>query len=430
MWWREFRKADRLSIAHHAGATILLAIYGTAVCNFIGSLHPLLWFATIVGVMACQAVVRAALYARIVAAPDSVDLPRRAFLLEIAAFAAGAILVGLINFVWHGFPAGSAVKSAVGFVAIGVFAATDQAILHILQRFETGGLQRQRPGVRLPLVVRLAGLAAAIVVFSITIAGLLLLRIIEGGAIADQETKILIATELTFVALVFAVYLANLLQGVGRLLHRSLKEQIEALQLAKISLSGRRAVVATECELGWVAGEINGVLDQLVSKANEAARANDAMLRGILSLASTRDNETALHIKRTQAYVAILAQELLRSEPSLRLNADDVQRMTAAAPLHDIGKVGVPDTILRKPGKLTTDEFLIMQTHVTAGVSVIDTVIAEVGRTPFLETARELVAGHHEKFDGTGYPARQSGGDIPLAARIMAVADVYDALRS
>jgi len=422
--------ADRSSIAHHTVAAILLTVYGTSVCNFIGSLHPLLWLSTVSGVIAIQAIARAVAYPRFVASTPSGDQPLRAFLLEVALFAAGALLVGAINFLWHGFPPGSAVKSAVGFVGVGIFAATDQAILHLLRRFETGGLQNDKPVVRWPLVYRLAGLAAAILVFSIAVVGLLLLRIIEDGAVADRETKLLIATELTFVALVFAGYLTNLLRNVGRLLNRSLKEQIEALQLAKTSLSARRAVVATEDELGWIAAEINGMLDQLVHKSSEAARANDAMLRGLLSLASTRDNETALHIKRTQAYVRILAQDLMRSEPQLGLTADDVAQLSAAAPLHDIGKVAIPDAILRKPGKLSADEFAIMQSHVTAGVTVIDTVISEVGNMPFLSTARGLIASHHEKFDGTGYPEGLSGDSVPLPARIMAVADVYDALRS
>jgi HD-GYP domain-containing protein (c-di-GMP phosphodiesterase class II) len=418
------------AIGHYAAAAAILTIYGVGVCNFIGSLHPALWFATVAGTLALQLIIRTRLELAIVTAAQPAERPSRAFLLEVGIFLGGATTVGLLNYVWHAFPAASAFKSAVGFAAVGMFAATDQAIAHILDRFETGGLRRERPTIRWPLVLRLAALATAILVFSITIAGLVLLRILDSGVASEQETKALIATELAFVAIVFAAYVANLLRGVGRLLHRSLKEQIEALALAKTSLSGRRAVVATECELGWVAGEINAMLDQLAAKASEAARANDAILRGLLTLASARDNETALHIRRTQTYVAMLAEDLARTDPSTGLGDEDVQRLAAAAPLHDIGKVAVPDAILRKPGKLTAEEFAIIQGHVAAGVEVIDTVIAEVGTTPFLATARDLIAGHHEKYDGTGYPAGRAGDAIPLAARIMAVADVYDALRT
>jgi HD-GYP domain-containing protein (c-di-GMP phosphodiesterase class II) len=102
----------------------------------------------------------------------------------------------------------------------------------------------------------------------------------------------------------------------------------------------------------------------------------------------------------------------------------------AAAPLHDIGKVGVPDRVLLKPGRLTDDEFALMRTHVALGLGVLDGITEEVGQTAFLRTVRQVIAGHHERWDGRGYPAGLAGEDIPLPGRIMAVADVYDALRS
>ena len=166
-------------------------------------------------------------------------------------------------------------------------------------------------------------------------------------------------------------------------------------------------------------------------------------LAALSLLAETRDRDTGNHIYRTQFYVALLAKAL-QSHADYREQLDDEQlsRIVKAAPLHDIGKVGIPDHILCKPGILTKDEFAIMQTHTVIGANAIakaiqgvnqaDTSIYHRDMTPmtFLEVARQMVLWHHERWDGTGYPDKLSGTNIPLPARIMALADVYDALIS
>lgn len=176
-------------------------------------------------------------------------------------------------------------------------------------------------------------------------------------------------------------------------------------------------------------------VNQLVRDLDEAnstnVRTNEAMMRALIGLAGARDNETGAHLDRTQQYVRILCQQLAQdAEFATDLDAPAIEHIVAAAPLHDIGKVAIPDEILHKPGKLTDAEFAIMKTHVVEGLTVIDQVIADVGRTPYLAAARDVIAGHHERYDGRGYPNGLSGTAIPLAGRIMALADIYDALRS
>jgi putative two-component system response regulator len=150
------------------------------------------------------------------------------------------------------------------------------------------------------------------------------------------------------------------------------------------------------------------------------------------SLAETRDNETGNHLKRTQTYIRALALQL-RFHPRFRefLTEDNIESLYKLAPLHDIGKVGIPDAILLKKGKLTVEEFEIMKTHPLLGGNAI--AMAESGLpTPnrFLHIAREIATGHHEKWDGSGYPLGLKGDEIPISARLMALADVYDALIS
>jgi putative two-component system response regulator len=142
--------------------------------------------------------------------------------------------------------------------------------------------------------------------------------------------------------------------------------------------------------------------------------------------------DTGNHIRRTQNYVKALA-ERLKHHPrfAAHLDARAIAMLFKSAPLHDIGKVGIPDRILLKPAKLTVAEFEIMKTHTTIGYdAIVQAEQALGGPIEYLRTAKEIALSHQEKWDGSGYPQGLSGDDIPLAARLMAVADVYDALIS
>jgi putative two-component system response regulator len=162
------------------------------------------------------------------------------------------------------------------------------------------------------------------------------------------------------------------------------------------------------------------------------AKMQDAIIMAMASLAETRDNETGNHIRRTQNYVAALARQL-KDMPrfSSELTDENIELLYKSAPLHDIGKVGIPDNILLKPGKLTSEEFEVMKLHTNYGRETILSVERYLGESnEFLRFAREITYSHQEKWDGSGYPENLSGDAIPISARLMAVADVYDALIS
>ncbi|MBN4065478.1 HD domain-containing protein, partial [Desulfocapsa sp. AH-315-G09] len=151
-------------------------------------------------------------------------------------------------------------------------------------------------------------------------------------------------------------------------------------------------------------------------------------------LAETRDNETGKHIMRTQHYVRVLAEQLIKAGKYRDyLDAARINLLFKSAPLHDIGKVGIADSILLKPGKLTEEEFAVMKKHTSYGRDAIVKAEQEIGvgsSTTFLTMAREIAYTHHEKWNGQGYPEGICGDAIPLSGRLMAVADVYDALIS
>jgi putative two-component system response regulator len=164
----------------------------------------------------------------------------------------------------------------------------------------------------------------------------------------------------------------------------------------------------------------------------EVAALQDVAIHTMASLAETRDNETGNHIRRTSWYVKALA-ERLRHHPRFSHFLDDstIELLFKSAPLHDIGKVGIPDRILLKPGRFTPEEMEIMKTHTTLGRDAIISAERELGiEVDFLRYAKEIAYGHQEKWDGSGYPEGLAGDAIPISARLMAIADVYDALIS
>jgi response regulator RpfG family c-di-GMP phosphodiesterase len=157
----------------------------------------------------------------------------------------------------------------------------------------------------------------------------------------------------------------------------------------------------------------------------------EAMLETIANITETRDPETGDHIRRTRSYVKALAEHI-RNKSAYADSVDDayVEHLVQSAPLHDLGKVGVPDYILLKPGQLNAEEFEEMKKHTQCGKKVIDTAQAKLGDASFLRVAGEMALTHHEHWDGTGYPNGLKGEEIPLSGRIMAIADVYDSLTS
>lgn len=165
----------------------------------------------------------------------------------------------------------------------------------------------------------------------------------------------------------------------------------------------------------------------------EVVAIQDVTIHAMASLAETRDSDTGNHIRRTKHYVRLLAEKL-RSHPRFEHFLGDernIDMLYKSAPLHDIGKVGVPDRILLKPGRFDSDEMEIMKTHTTLGRDAILQAERELGlEMPFLLHAKEIAYCHQEKWDGSGYPQGLAGEDIPISARLMAVADVYDALIS
>lgn len=158
---------------------------------------------------------------------------------------------------------------------------------------------------------------------------------------------------------------------------------------------------------------------------------NQMTIFTLAKLVETRDPETGAHLERVRSYCRVLAKQLQTSSTLHKLIDDEFVRLIyETSPLHDIGKVAIPDAILLKPGKLTAPEFEVMKTHTSRGAETLDAALQEFPNARFLKMARDIALSHHEKYDGSGYPNGLAGDQIPLCGRIVAVADVYDALTS
>jgi putative two-component system response regulator len=197
------------------------------------------------------------------------------------------------------------------------------------------------------------------------------------------------------------------------------------LARVKTQIENKSAADFLRNQAEFLAGEVD-------RQTRRVMAIQDVTILAMASLAETRDSDTGNHIRRTQFYVLELARRL-STHPRFSefLTEDNIDLLFKSAPLHDIGKVGIPDRILLKPGRFEPEEFEIMKTHTTLGREAIEHAEKSLDvKVEFLALAKEIAYSHQEKWDGSGYPEGLSCDDIPISARLMAVADVYDALIS
>ncbi len=183
-----------------------------------------------------------------------------------------------------------------------------------------------------------------------------------------------------------------------------------------------------EVELGVQKAELER---RVAAQVREISEAQIATIVAMAKLSESRDDTTGMHVERIAALVDVLARTASkRPEWDPKFDEAFIRTMSRAAALHDIGKVGVPDAVLLKPGKLTPEEFEVMKTHSAIGGATLDAVLRSYPRHELVRVGAEIARSHHEKWDGSGYPAGLIGEAIPFAARLVAVVDVYDAIRS
>lgn len=427
------------AMLHYIATLVVIPVYGFQVCPFIESLEPWQVAVPVALALALQYALRGPLHRYLVAAQPLDTRVTRAFWLELALFITTAVGLTLYNTLMYDFPLVSGLKVMVGVAGLGFFAAIDLSLdaeMRVADAVEAGHGHITPGDNPFSMTRRVTLFATVSILVLVVVFMLLVIKDLDwivkvGDTIPLKDAQASILKEFVFVLAVILPHTLNIIRSYARNLRRTLGNQTAAMGRVTLGEYGVRVPVASNDELGFIAAHTNTMVTRIEEHAAELARTRDVTILSLATLAETRDNETGAHILRTQRYVRVLAEHLSTHEDfSAELTPENITLMFKSAPLHDVGKVGIPDAILLKPGKLTDDEFVIMKTHAQLGADALAVAENELGSNSFLRYAREIALSHHEKWDGSGYPQGLTGTKIPISGRLMAVADVYDALIS
>lgn len=424
---------------HYLGMAIIIPVYGIQVCPFIESQNPVEVAALIGGILLAAFLVRSLIFTRKV---NSLPLARQAwsmFTFDLGILIASGLFLSGYNWIINDFPFASGLKVLVGIVAMGLFASADLALereREIARIVKERGLVLKISTDFYPLTSRLAFFSGAFILLLVAVLLLLIIKDLDWlisveHAVSLKSASVSILKEFGFVFVVVIVEALNIIRSFTRNLNMFLERENRVLEQVTSGAYDVSVPISSNDEFGVMAFHTNEMIKQIREHASEINLTRDATILTLASLAETRDNETGAHILRTQRYVRALSIQL-KNHPRFRdeLDGNTIELMYKSAPLHDIGKVGIPDKILLKPGKLSDEEFAIMKQHAEIGAEALDISETQLGTNSFLDLAREIALTHHEKWDGSGYPNELQGREIPVSGRLMAVADVYDALIS
>jgi len=424
---------------HYITAFIILGIYGGQVCPFLESLTVLQLVVPIFVTMALLYLIQI-VFLNGIAERTSLKLQsRRVFQLELGSFVTAGVSVMIFNTVYYQFPLGSGMKVVLALSLMGFFAAIDLSLEKewlLNKKFEATG-ERIEPDLvffshpkKLVFFSSISMFLTAGAIFLVINKDLDWMATV-GREIPMETAQRYILTEIAFVVGVILLHMFNLIYSYSRNFRNFLSNETAVLQKATTGNFEVFVPVSSNDEFGVMAKHTNLMVEGLKKSTEELQQTRDITILSLASLAETRDNETGNHILRTQLYVRALAVHLQGHAAFKEYLSDDiVELLYKSAPLHDIGKVGIPDNILLKPGKLTEDEFEIMKSHAALGAASLKIAAERLGSNSFLNLAREIAMTHHERWDGKGYPHGIQGDAIPISGRLMAVADVYDALIS
>ncbi|GAA6151030.1 HD-GYP domain-containing protein [Pseudoteredinibacter isoporae] len=423
---------------HYLVAAALFGLYGVQVCPFLDSLSL---GALLIPIMLSFALVGVGRYALrgLVGKAELKYRVKRQFTLDISLFLLFGFVLAIYFRLLYQSPLDSGLKVLIGMAILGFFIACDQALLlerTIARQLALSGEHITPDCDPYPLTHKFSHFACVCAMAVIGVVFMVINKDLQwlqqvGDDLPLATAQRYILTEVAFVVAVIMVYVLRIIFAyAGNLKMFIGMEQAALASVAKGDLRAEVPVSSND-EFGLMALHTNQTIAALAERSRELSVTRDASILGLASLAETRDNETGGHILRTQNYVKALALELRNHEAyAAQLDDETVELLYKSAPLHDIGKVGIPDSILLKPGKLTEEEFDIMKGHPQIGADALAVAERQLGSNSFLRIAKEISLSHHEKWDGSGYPAGLKGEDIPLSGRLMALADVYDALIS
>ncbi|MFC1747356.1 HD-GYP domain-containing protein [Pseudomonadota bacterium] len=427
------------AVTHYLITLIVIGLYGAQVCPFIESLSFIELATPLTAIVAFQFLLHRTLNKWLINKAPYKNQVARAFKIEWCLFFGAGLVNAIYNSLIFDFPIESGLKMVIGFSAIGFFIATDLALereRQLAAYIHTNSISLTPERRFFTLIGKFTLFASAVTTILVSIFFLLInkdLIWLEASTqhITFEEAQRSVLIEFLFVGSILLAYTITVIRSYALNLKHFIGNQNHALAEATSGHLDHSITVSSNDEFGVMAHQTNIMIKALKERTEALQKTQDVTILSLASLAETRDNETGAHILRTQRYVRALAMRL-RNHPRFKneLNDETISLFYKSAPLHDIGKVGIPDAILLKPGKLDVDEFEIMKTHATLGGEALERAEEALGGSSFLRHAKDIANTHHEKWNGSGYPLGLKGDEIPVCGRLMAVADVYDALIS
>lgn len=260
-------------------------------------------------------------------------------------------------------------------------------------------------------------------IFPLIYVSMVYLTTVVNNGLLVEKTCVIVFSILVVVSVAITFVLYDYFENPLKKLQEATKK------IEKGNYDERVGIVTTD-SFGILADSFNDMTDSLKAKNKKILSIQNSIVTGMATMVESRDNSTGGHIKRTSDCVKIFIEELKKSSDFDFMTPSFCESMIKAAPMHDLGKIAVDDAILRKPGKFTDEEYEIMKSHSAAGAKIVANVLQEVDDLEFKQIAVNVAHYHHEKYDGKGYPCGLKGEEIPFEARIMALADVFDALVS
>ncbi|MBU0946340.1 MAG: HD domain-containing protein [Proteobacteria bacterium] len=430
--------AVRIS-THYFAAALILTLYGSQVCPFLESLSFFRLLTAVCGPLFLVFLFRLVIGRKILKQTSPPEQPKCQFFIESGALLLAGLGTTLFNVVFYQFPLVSGLKLVIGGITLAFFVGIDMALARerwVAEEFATQLRDPEELEEIFPLTRKMALVGVPVAFLAGAILSLVILQDLEWIRDLSSDASLVLPTqaviaEIFFVVAVLLLYVINLIISYAGNLKIFFDRQSTILIAASQGKLDGFVPITTNDEFALIGHYTNTMIKGLRERTEALASTRDVTIRVLASLAETRDNETGQHIIRTQHYVRILAEKV-RHYPPFRDELDEatIELLFKSAPLHDVGKVGIPDRILLKPGRLTAEEFEVMKRHTLYGRNTLRVAEAELGEDSFLHLATEIAYTHHEKWDGSGYPQGLKGSDIPLSGRLMAVADVYDALIS
>lgn len=398
-----------------------LQTYCTNICPFIDGLQSSQLFRNLGFIFILHLIYREGLYFTFKKQWKNTSLPRQAYFLSISSWVLAGISAFTLHFILYpDFPVGSHIKLLSSYIILGggVLAQIEYIIFE--RSYKKIALENKQTLFNERLSQRIL---ETFLIF--TIAPIITLLLVIGRYSAQGIIDTKVSIEILYMGLIMLFSVIVLAISFRNLLRSDTKIIIQDLHNVKDADYENIQTINRPDELGEISYAIKNMALAIQTNESEIASLNEEIIstqKEIIytmgEIAETRSKETGNHVKRVAEYSKLLALKLGLSE-------EDAEILKLASPMHDIGKVGIPDSILNKPGRLTPDELVIMKTHASLGYEML-----KHSNKRILQTAAIVANEHHEKYDGSGYPQGLKAEDIHIFARITAVADVFDALGS